>query len=156
MEISGGAKNDTVPERAWICTTCLQWWAENPGRHTHPRGGECPSFPVKAGPSGLPPNGIQRTEISDVEYDRLLAAHVEAVGISPPSAAFREWTRFDFSKCRHVEERIVEIENEHGKWGMAICIRCAHVNTVECPHVKNEWRLDGKILVCENCGADGT
>lgn len=74
----------------------------------------------------------------------------------PVSEAWRRETLFKFDHCTHTAETLVEIENEHGKWGMAICTRCAHVNVVECPHVKMEWHLDGQVLICANCGIDGT
>lgn len=74
----------------------------------------------------------------------------------PVTEAWRRETLFNFKGCTHTVETIVEIENEHGKWGMAICVRCANVNLIECPHVDMEWHLDGQLLICRNCGIDGT
>lgn len=115
------------------------------------RGGAKSEVPALERPlSGLP----QRDPTA---YEKFLRQHSERVGkATPVSEWWRDESSFSFADCAHTVETIVEIDNEFGKWGLAICVRCAHVNTVECPHAKNEWYLDGRVLVCLNCGKDGT
>lgn len=75
----------------------------------------------------------------------------------PMTSADRERTTAAFIGCKHVQRTLVEVENEHGIWGSEICVECGRqVEGPQCPHVHNSWHLDGKILVCDNCGTDVT
>jgi hypothetical protein len=74
----------------------------------------------------------------------------------PPAEFRREATLFDFSDCPHTLQRMVEVENDHGVWGMMICTNCGTQVAMECPHVHCTWYEGGKVLVCSNCGIDGT
>lgn len=63
---------------------------------------------------------------------------------------------FDFASCPHVTCRLVEIETELGTWGVEICERCGQQVQRECAHGKSVWLADGTVLLCLNCGSDGT
>lgn len=69
---------------------------------------------------------------------------------------WREEIAYDFSECPHTAETLIEVEGPHGIWGMAICNNCGEQVVKECPHVRCDWLLDGKLLRCANCGIDGT
>lgn len=69
---------------------------------------------------------------------------------------WRELTKRDLSKCPHTSGTIVEVENKHGYWGVEICNDCGEATLKECPHAHCSWHLDGKVLVCDNCGVDCT
>lgn len=69
---------------------------------------------------------------------------------------WREQTMFDFSECPHTQEHLIEVDGPHGVWGMMVCVNCGTQTQKECPHVHCEWYEDGKVLVCSNCGIDGT
>lgn len=59
--------------------------------------------------------------------------------------------------CSHTTRTLVEVENEYGVWGVEICNNCGHlVEGPQCPHVSNTWHADGQVLLCDNCGIDGT
>lgn len=61
------------------------------------------------------------------------------------------------NRCPHTQRSLVEVENEHGIWGMEICVNCGVVALgPQCPHVSLTWHDDGKALICDNCGHDGT
>jgi len=71
--------------------------------------------------------------------------------------ADRRQTCIDFSDCQHTSGMMFEVENEHGVWGVILCTDCGGVQMgPECPHVKCTWHEDGKVLICDNCGIDGT
>lgn len=58
--------------------------------------------------------------------------------------------------CPHTSRAFIEVENEHGIWGVEICNECAAMVARECPHVESIWNADGTALICTNCGNDGT
>jgi hypothetical protein len=157
------------PTKKWVCTTCLQEFAKYELRHQHPQGGTCPSTLVEATVTGMPTTGLDRWRMTDEEYDRFLAAHAAPYQRGgehynePVSSQWRDEIGYDFTRCGHGAQTIVEIDavdpltgENLGKWGLAICVRCGHVATKECPHVETEWRLDGAVLICKNCGVDCT
>lgn len=157
------------PTKKWICTTCLQEFPKYELRHQHPKGGMCPATLVEATETGMPVTGLERERLSDEEYDRFLAAHAAPYQRGgdlynrPVTDQWRDEIRYDFTRCPHTVETIVEIDamdpltgDTLGKWGLAICVRCGVTTTKECPHVKTEWRLDGNVLICQNCGVDCT
>lgn len=73
---------------------------------------------------------------------------------------WRDWTmRYVaglLKTCKHTTGTIFEVENEHGVWGVEICNDCGIQVTRECPHISNTWHADGALLICDNCGVDGT
>ena len=70
---------------------------------------------------------------------------------------WRERTLLTFSDCTHVQRQLVEVENEHGVWGLEICVNCGQpVLGPQCPHVHSTWNEEGTVLTCDNCGIDGT
>lgn len=75
--------------------------------------------------------------------------------VDPPSG-WRQRTLFDFSACSHTAMHMVEIPTPYGKWGMMICVNCGAQVRKECLHVHCTWHVDGKVLICDNCGVDGT
>lgn len=62
----------------------------------------------------------------------------------------------DQEDCPHTTSTMFEVSNKHGVWGVLVCDDCGRQNGRECPHVRCSWHLDGTILVCDNCGIDGT
>lgn len=74
---------------------------------------------------------------------------------------WRSWLEPYFRRtlrtCPHTQRQLVEVENEHGRWGMEICVNCGVVAAgPECPHVSLTWHADDTALICDNCGHDGT
>lgn len=82
----------------------------------------------------------------------------------PPD--WRNIVTLDFSGCRHSTCSLIEVDaftydaNHQpvrvGKWGLEICQRCGVLVQKECAHEFMDWLFDGKLLVCRNCGVDGT
>lgn len=83
------------------------------------------------------------------------------------SPDWRKLIEFDFSQCRHTQATLVEVEAHRwdegrgetlkvGTWGMEICTSCGAQVRKECPHEMMEWQFDGRLLVCLNCGINGT
>ncbi len=71
--------------------------------------------------------------------------------------ADRRKTVRDTSNCSHTTGTMFEVENDHGVWGIIICIDCGGIQMgPECPHVHCTWHEDGQVLICDNCGVDGT
>lgn len=94
------------------------------------------------------------SQASPEEIERIRREHLDIVAPGEPiSKAQREAICFDFSDCSHVEERLVPIGDN---WVLAICVRCAHVNSRQCSHLHCEWLFEGKLLVCPTCGVDAT
>lgn len=60
------------------------------------------------------------------------------------------------SRCSHTQRAMFEVENDHGIWGVEICVECGTQVAKECPHVQSEWNEAGTALICTNCGIDGT
>lgn len=60
------------------------------------------------------------------------------------------------SGCTHTTGTMVEVENDHGVWGVIVCNGCGAQTARECPHEKCTWHADDTVLVCDNCGYDGT
>lgn len=66
-------------------------------------------------------------------------------------------TRHDLSDCPHTTSVIVEVENDHGAWEVAICVNCGvQQGPPRCAHVSCSWDADRTLLTCDNCGIDGT
>lgn len=75
----------------------------------------------------------------------------------PMSALDRMRTAPTFASCAHTQRQLVEVETAHGVWGSELCVDCGRqVAGPECPHAKCSWQLDGKLLICDNCGTDCT
>lgn len=62
----------------------------------------------------------------------------------------------DQEDCKHTTSTMFEVSNQYGVWGVLICDECGRQSGRECPHVRSTWHLDGTILICDNCGVDGT
>lgn len=60
------------------------------------------------------------------------------------------------ARCQHVTRTFIEVEGQHGKWGVEICDDCGVQVARECPHATMIWCADGTALICTNCGHDGT
>lgn len=98
------------------------------------------------------------------DYLLKLERHVKTVtalqeaDVLPPN--WRTWTEIDFSTfaggCPHTVCSIFEVENKNGVWGVEICNGCGEQVVKECPHDRLTWQVDGKALICDNCGHDGT
>lgn len=105
-------------------------------------------------PSGeQPEREFVSRELTDAQRAKV-KAQLELHDATPPG--WRERTLFDLSGCAHTSERLIEVENEHGVWGMMICVDCGAQTAKECPHVHLTWHEEGNVLICDNCGADGT
>jgi hypothetical protein len=48
------------------------------------------------------------------------------------------------------------VEGKHGVWGVEICNDCGTQTVRECAHISMRWRADDSLLICDNCGIDGT
>jgi primosomal protein N' len=79
---------------------------------------------------------------------------LEQAGLLPPT--WREAIAFDLSACDHSHQALVEVDGEYGYWGVMICTACGVVVQKECPHVRCDWLLDGRVLRCGQCGVDAT
>lgn len=92
------------------------------------------------------------------EREAVLRAHQEkyegVMTYLPPN--WREEIKLDFSQCPHTTSTFIEIEGPHGIWGVFVCDNCGVQHARECAHVRCDWMFDGKLLVCANCGVDGT
>lgn len=63
----------------------------------------------------------------------------------------------DFTHCPHTSGVFIEVENDHGVWGVIVCVNCGQLQGgPECPHESSTWNEDGSLLTCDNCGIDGT
>jgi hypothetical protein len=61
---------------------------------------------------------------------------------------------FTFANCPHTTGTLVELESG---WSVILCERCGEPQSrKQCRHGRSEWQLDGLLLVCPNCGIDGT
>lgn len=70
---------------------------------------------------------------------------------------WRQFTVRSTADCPHTSGTMIEVENEHGVWGVIICNDCGRLQSgPECPHVLCTWHEEGKVLICDNCGVDGT
>lgn len=70
---------------------------------------------------------------------------------------WRKLTVLDTSDCSHTSGTMFEVENAHGIWAVVICNDCGQFQSPpQCAHVQNTWHEDGKVLICDNCGSDGT
>jgi hypothetical protein len=88
-------------------------------------------------------------------YEDILSAHVARIrknGNRFTEEYNRDAIRFDFSKCQHESVLFLDV----GGWTLIACERCAAITGRACRHEKMEWMLDGQVLVCTNCGTDGT
>jgi hypothetical protein len=97
---------------------------------------------------------LQHTASHD-ELEQLASAQA-AMPRDESRRGWRNRTKFWFTNCRHTSCTLVEVENERGRWGVEICNDCGHQVARECPHEKSEWFADGQVLLCLNCGSDGT
>lgn len=110
----------------------------------------------------------RRDDFKSAEWPRayLLALEVhvkrvhalEAAGVLP--ADWRSWTVIDTETfdggCPHITRSIFEVENKNGVWAVEICDGCGKQMVRECEHTRLTWQVDGKALICDNCGHDGT
>lgn len=71
-------------------------------------------------------------------------------------ADWREITLFDFSSCRHTVCSILNVRTDNGSWDIEVCNTCGTQVGKHCAHEKMEWFADGHVLICRNCGIDGT
>lgn len=95
-----------------------------------------------------------------------IASHVARVSLLqerhllPPN--WRQWVTeglpsvFSPERCEHVHRTLIEVATAHGVWGMEICASCGEQVAKECPHIRLTWHDDGQVLICDNCGVDGT
>lgn len=106
--------------------------------------------------NGVPVMGIDfRT--TDAGLLKLWRAHAESIEpLASVPEGFREEIAFNFTPCQHERTQIFELESDRGTWGIEVCSRCAVMVAQECKHDKCQWHLEGKILVCPNCGVDAT
>lgn len=93
----------------------------------------------------------------------LLSAHVNPQTRQPHPLLPHDWRREltvhveeMLKRCSHTSRSFIEVENEHGVWGVEICSNCGQQVARECPHVESVWNADGTALICTNCGNDGT
>lgn len=86
---------------------------------------------------------------------------------TPVSEKWRDETVYDFSGCRHTARYMhnfeaMRFDPDTGKssvvgiWVVEICQVCGLQVERQCAHAINDWKFDGKLLVCRNCGVDGT
>lgn len=76
---------------------------------------------------------------------------------APLTPKIRERPAAAFIGCKHTVATFVEVENDHGVWGMEVCIECGRVSEgPQCPHVHCTWHFEGRLLICDNCGTDCT
>lgn len=102
--------------------------------------------------------------------ERAWAAHLETapghIGTSV-SEQWRDQATFDFSGCNHTARYYYELDAVRfdpntgeqsvvGIWAVEICQECGTQVAHVCAHKINDWKFDGKLLVCRNCGSDGT
>jgi len=86
-----------------------------------------------------------------------MTAHAEEMQAKGFPRDWRTSLLYDLSDCPHTQRRMFEVENEHGIWGVEICVNCGLlVAGPECPHVSCHWNEAGTMLQCDNCGIDGT
>ena len=91
------------------------------------------------------------------EHDAKMTAHAEEMQAKGFPRDWRTSLLYDLSDCPHTQRRMFEVENEHGIWGVEICVNCGLlVAGPECPHVSCHWNEAGTMLQCDNCGIDGT
>ena len=141
------------------CRTC-ELYVVAPRHRARMSGGGTVQCPTQAAPcddDGVPMGGIPHATSREA-HDLILSHHLAS---SPPdgapvTSAWRERVQFHFLHCTHEHCSVVRVESEYGAWDLEVCVRCGQQVTRQCPHLKNEWRLDGKVLVCLNCGVDGT
>lgn len=99
---------------------------------------------------GLNPTKVTaRTEALDVERAIL---ELQLPGNIPHDVLPREWTLFDLSDCPHPVRAVTQA----GGWDVETCDRCGEQVSKHCRHERSLWSDGGKILVCVNCGVDGT
>lgn len=90
------------------------------------------------------------------ELECLALIHATTVTRDESNPTWRRGMLFSFTECRHTACTIVEVENARGKWGVEICNDCGQQVAHLCAHEKSEWMADGQVLLCLNCGSDGT
>lgn len=103
-------------------------------------------------PHGVPTTGIPYTT-SQEGRERIWRRFREATHDGPFSDALRAEICFTFEDCPHTVQTLVELESG---WSVMLCERCGNTDARECRHGSSEWQLDGQLLICPNCGIDGT
>ena len=115
----------------------------------------CPGLAVDVGDDLLPNGGIAHTLPLD-KLEELLRPYIDLKfpegEVNEMPEVQRHRTEFHFRKCPHTQASIVHV----GGWDVEICTRCGAEVGKHCRHEKMEWLVDGRILICVNCGIDGT
>jgi hypothetical protein len=106
-------------------------------------------------------NDYESREYTSGDRNRL-AQHLQFIhGNESLPADWRRWPSdhlqcFSAEQCSHTQRFLIEVPTKHGVWGMEICASCGEQVGKECPHVHLTWHNDGQLLICDNCGVDGT
>lgn len=64
--------------------------------------------------------------------------------------------KLDAHQCSHPEQVIIDVPNPHGVWAVQVCTGCGEQTKKVCHHVRSDWNKAGTVLLCGNCGIDGT
>lgn len=68
----------------------------------------------------------------------------------------RDWSKFDFSGCRHpLMIGVTPLGVGQPEWNVDICPTCGHVES-QCNHNQFVWNDAGTLPRCTTCGIDGT
>lgn len=91
-------------------------------------------------------------------HARVIAEATDRVG----NITLTDWRRRLVGKleahtsCDHARQLIVDVPNEHGIWAVQICVACGEQTKKVCHHIRSDWNETGTVLICGNCGIDGT
>lgn len=104
------------------------------------------------------PEDYDAREYTDAEKESIALHAKSPERDSYQSAAWRmALTELScFNECAHTQRYLIEVPTKHGVWGMEICTECGKQVARQCPHVRLTWHEDGTVLLCDNCGIDGT
>lgn len=113
-----------------------------------------PPSPVREDGSPFQPRQWNESKLDEF---REQLEYVDANGGVFKSPADRERTMCAWIGCEHTTMAMLRVENANGVWVVEICVDCGRqVGDAHCEHVLSSWHLDGRILICDNCGIDGT
>lgn len=90
------------------------------------------------------------------ELECLAVVHATTRARDETDFGWRHGMLFDFTDCPHTSMSYHEIETDLGTWIVEICLRCGQQVSRGCTCGKSVWMADGQVLLCLNCGSDGT
>jgi hypothetical protein len=102
--------------------------------------------------------------LPDLQWRAIFATHARRIQLLGDANLlpddWRKWAEKyvegKLKRCPHTVCSLFEVENEHGVWGVEICNDCGTQTVRECAHISMRWRADDSLLICDNCGIDGT